>query len=461
MQTLESSLIFTKEDKTQAFVHDTYLEFFLAKSFAQKINSGKLPVKDAYERFWSFEVDEDSFGVGGRSILPAWHPTIKYLSEMLGESHARELTNVLTSSFFEAKNKMKSYEVNPFNDDLILFADCCNSLQIKNKRLRERTVTSLLKAYDDFPNIIKGALIAIGGEEVSKRIVTDYYSNFFFSRGLDDDLLYMLCRIDKRKTREYFKKTLHQFLRGLSIDEIVNITRDELEFDSGHYEIEKIMIKTLIGYFEIIKDGMPKKDFFEFYEGLLNDLDERFTKFVKIVLYTPEKDEPTFWTQKSTQPTKERLPDRQHLEERKKSLFPQLDGDYWNWRIAPFPDYNRTLSDNISNQELIQNFQNSQGYGQARAAFLIKNRSIKEAEPICINKLQKGSLKEKIYSAWTLSYIGSIKAIPYLLRLLHQLHPRRKADEYWLHRFTREALIDIVERNTPEGYNPPVKKLGS
>ena len=48
---IQSPLLYTKTDGTQAFVHDTFMEVFLAKYFAAEINSGKLPVGEAYVKY--------------------------------------------------------------------------------------------------------------------------------------------------------------------------------------------------------------------------------------------------------------------------------------------------------------------------------------------------------------------------------------------------------------------------
>jgi hypothetical protein len=47
---LESSLVYTKDDGSKAFVHDTYQDFFLAKWFADKINKGSMDSKQVIQK---------------------------------------------------------------------------------------------------------------------------------------------------------------------------------------------------------------------------------------------------------------------------------------------------------------------------------------------------------------------------------------------------------------------------
>jgi len=45
---IESSLLYTKPDGMQAFVHDSYRDHFLAKYFADRVNDGRLSTIDFY-----------------------------------------------------------------------------------------------------------------------------------------------------------------------------------------------------------------------------------------------------------------------------------------------------------------------------------------------------------------------------------------------------------------------------
>lgn len=47
-QTLDSSLLYTKEDGSQDFVHDTYNDFFAAKGVNKRLESGIMTARDAY-----------------------------------------------------------------------------------------------------------------------------------------------------------------------------------------------------------------------------------------------------------------------------------------------------------------------------------------------------------------------------------------------------------------------------
>jgi hypothetical protein len=94
---------------------------------------------------------------------------------------------------------------------------------------------------------------------------------------------------------------------------------------------------------------------------------------------------------------------------------------------------------------------NCTGQKQKEAALLIKDRHITDAEPICLEKLQSGSLDEKIFSVWLLGHVGSSKSIP-IVRDLCRTY-RNDFNSRWL---MENALSSLLDKAKPEGYRPQI-----
>lgn len=85
----ESSFLYICEDSTQAFVHDTYRDFFLAKYFATEINSGRFSIQQDYIKQWC---DFTSFGYP--CIKGAVKKAIMFMVDMLTEDNLAGILDV-------------------------------------------------------------------------------------------------------------------------------------------------------------------------------------------------------------------------------------------------------------------------------------------------------------------------------------------------------------------------------
>ena len=152
---ISSSLLSTRADGTQAFIHDNLRDFFLASWFAEHINSGQLSIEDAYRDYWSYVEDKELWGLadlandGCRAILPAWKNVLSYLLSQLNLDNQTSMMQILTFSYFNARpileentplvevplsehykfsNKTQIYSkpqfnVNPFLDDFFFVSE--------------------------------------------------------------------------------------------------------------------------------------------------------------------------------------------------------------------------------------------------------------------------------------------------------------------------------------------------
>ncbi|MBU1704191.1 MAG: HEAT repeat domain-containing protein [Nanoarchaeota archaeon] len=63
--TIDSSILYTREDGTQGFVHDSYLDFFLGTYFSAQINSRQTTLKDVVDIIFS---DKQGWGIMAMTI---------------------------------------------------------------------------------------------------------------------------------------------------------------------------------------------------------------------------------------------------------------------------------------------------------------------------------------------------------------------------------------------------------
>ena len=118
-----SSLLYTRADGTEAFVHDTLGDYFLAEWFIRSINSGQLSIEDAllgYLNHYNPEttiLTEDEFELLNRHVgshhvtpiryLPGLENTLLFLFELGGHDSIQELVEATHSVKFTLKDRIK------------------------------------------------------------------------------------------------------------------------------------------------------------------------------------------------------------------------------------------------------------------------------------------------------------------------------------------------------------------
>ena len=259
---IESSLLYTREDGAKDFVHLTYKEFFLAKWFADKINQGELSVKKAYKKYWrnwSYTMEMITYW----AIHPGWRPTVRFLSGLLNVTQAKQLAKLLTTYFHKAEKRVHPQTIDGFFHDFLLFSQCFNDLRLQDPIMKERTVVSLLDCYGSDPKGVRDALIAIGGEEVCKRVVHMPYEYEIGRQGYLNHLLYILCNTDY--TKETLARHLKELLGNINLEDIINLNGRKLYRELCRLygnELEKAHSKKRRNYYKAAKD----KDFYHSFD---------------------------------------------------------------------------------------------------------------------------------------------------------------------------------------------------
>lgn len=126
---VESPLLYKGNDRTSVFLHDTYRDFFIAKYFAEEINSGRMSVKDAYVNYWSYVEDKKLWGLEAlddedcRALLPAWKNIFPFLVEQLNYDKIHELTRYISKNYLHALEKLSDGVYNPFEEDIYFLVE--------------------------------------------------------------------------------------------------------------------------------------------------------------------------------------------------------------------------------------------------------------------------------------------------------------------------------------------------
>lgn len=111
-------------------------EELTAEYFAEEINSGRLSVRDAYIRYWSYEEDADLWGLPKdrewRALLPAWRNILTQTAQLLDYSEFQELLESMTRDYFFAKADEIAGDYNPFWDDMFLAAQLNRAKNLSN-----------------------------------------------------------------------------------------------------------------------------------------------------------------------------------------------------------------------------------------------------------------------------------------------------------------------------------------
>jgi HEAT repeat protein len=108
------------------FVHNTWLEFFAAKYFADKINSGLLSVDEAYRDYWTYVEDkalwrlEDLSDDECRVLLPAYRPMLPHFASFVQQEKFGNLVEIIGNNYLKCKEHLHAQQSNPLADDLFL-----------------------------------------------------------------------------------------------------------------------------------------------------------------------------------------------------------------------------------------------------------------------------------------------------------------------------------------------------
>jgi hypothetical protein len=120
-------------------------EELTAELFADEINSGRMSVKNAYNNFWSFEIDTTFWGVRGRVLLPDWKPILISLSRLLNDSKSKELFDIVRKT--DGKTHM-NIKFDPYIDNFDFSYELATSKYMKEK-VGKPLAKELLKLSSD------------------------------------------------------------------------------------------------------------------------------------------------------------------------------------------------------------------------------------------------------------------------------------------------------------------------
>ena len=130
--TIESSLLYTKADGTEGFVHDTIRDYFLAQKFANMINAGTVTTRDVVHKYLTYEEKPERWGLpeqgDWRCIYPDFKTMVVFLSSNLHETRCVELLEELTRSHRESLEHLDNKLYMPFGDD-VAFAEAIKVLR--------------------------------------------------------------------------------------------------------------------------------------------------------------------------------------------------------------------------------------------------------------------------------------------------------------------------------------------
>ena len=116
----ESKRVDDKDVKVFDFVHDTYRDFFLAKYFADEINSGRFSIKQDYVKQWC-----DFTSYGYPCVKGAVKKAIIFMVDMLNEDNLADILDVCSRVYprlMEHYVKMNDGFYDPWSIQEIEFA---------------------------------------------------------------------------------------------------------------------------------------------------------------------------------------------------------------------------------------------------------------------------------------------------------------------------------------------------
>lgn len=127
LNSIASPLLFSRPDGTQGFVHDTYRDFFLARYFADIINSGSLTIHELYVNYWTLIDKTVPWYLSGspketlkydncRVLQPHSKLVIIFLAGMLSQKKLKELEETICHAHILVSRDF-NYKDSPFEED--------------------------------------------------------------------------------------------------------------------------------------------------------------------------------------------------------------------------------------------------------------------------------------------------------------------------------------------------------
>lgn len=236
---IASPLLYTHPDGTQSFIHDTFIDFFLAKLFIDEINSGNLSVEYAYRQFWSYEEDNELWKLDSnteyRAFLSSWEKILLWVAPSLKQEKAEELVNIGLKSFkqfietywnksylsFDYKEQKRYY--NPFLEQLVFtcrIAGVSNISENKHKDISE-IIQEVARKTRDYLNLLQRffSALAFTKSESSFDVLEEYFLGYqlnLLDAGPDGPMIFyttliypMLRVINTPRARELIQKFPH------------------------------------------------------------------------------------------------------------------------------------------------------------------------------------------------------------------------------------------------------------
>lgn len=238
-ETIASPLLFTRPDATPSFIHDTFIDFFLAELFIEEINSGNLSVEDAYRKFWSYEEDNELWKLDSnteyRAFLSSWEKILLWIAPSLKQEKAEELVDIGIKPFKQFietywnkqylhfdYNEQKRY-YNPFLEQLVFtcrIAGVSNISEDKHKDISKIT-QEVARKTRDYLNLLQRlfSALAFTKSESSFDVLEEYFLGYqlnLLDAGPDGPMIFyttliypMLRVINTPRARELIQKFPH------------------------------------------------------------------------------------------------------------------------------------------------------------------------------------------------------------------------------------------------------------
>lgn len=186
---IESSLLYTRENGTKDFVHDTYRDFFLAKWFAEQFKTQGKSVREFLDdaKLSEKHVSMISFYCGLSKDITLAEPFMK-----LSEKHLQKNNFNLSSDLqmLAAESIVESGQCNLHDEALVFLVDELLDMtdEIEENKKAVSLVVSLSKRY---------SFVVDGIIRILKRNQAEYFTGSFDIHPYNPNVLGVLSKIGK------------------------------------------------------------------------------------------------------------------------------------------------------------------------------------------------------------------------------------------------------------------------